>query len=330
MIVKTFDLASAILKIKDHKICLFYGENLGLMDDFKENISLQNKNSRIIKMTQDEILKNTNLFSNEIANMSLFEKEKIFFIYNADDKILCLLEEVEIDISEHKIYLFSGTLIKKSKLRSYIEKSKIYSALPCYQDDELSIKKIILEKLKGYQGLNTENINTIAASCSRDRVKLNNEIDKIKNCFIDKKIENAKLNNLLNTNTNEDLNELRDAILEGNKTKTNKLLSETEIQNEKNIFYLQVINQRIAKLSDLISLSSDKNIDQAINLMKPPIFWKDKKNIIIQTKRLNNKKISEIYKKTFATELRIKSDSSVDQKTLIKKLSIDICNLAIS
>ena len=61
MIVKTFDLASAILKIKDHKICLFYGENLGLMDDFKENISLQNKNSRIIKMTQDEILKNTNL-----------------------------------------------------------------------------------------------------------------------------------------------------------------------------------------------------------------------------------------------------------------------------
>jgi len=330
MIVKTFDLASAILKIKDHKICLFYGENLGLMDDFKENISLQNKNSRIIKMTQDEILKNTNLFSNEIANMSLFEKVKIFFIYNADDKILSLLEEVEVDIGENKIYLFSGALIKKSKLRSYIEKSKIYSALPCYQDDELSIKKIILEKLKGYQGLNTENINAIAASCSRDRMKLNNEIDKIKNCFIDKKIENAKLNNLLNTNTNEDLNELRDAILEGNKTKTNKLLSETEIQNEKNIFYLQVINQRIAKLSDLISLSSDKNIDQAINLMKPPIFWKDKKNIIIQTKRLNNKKISEIYKKTFATELRIKSDSSVDQKTLIKKLSIDICNLAIS
>ena len=118
--------------------------------------------------------------------------------------------------------------------------------------------------------------------------------------------------------------------MEGNKTKTNKLLSETEIQNEKNIFYLQVINQRIAKLSDLISLSSDTNIDQAINLMKPPIFWKDKKNIIIQTKRLNNKKISEIYKKTFATELRIKSDSSVDQKTLIKNLSIDICNLAIS
>ena len=80
MIIKTFDLASAVLKIKDQKICLFYGENLGLMDDFKESIRLQNKNSKIIKMTQDEILKNTNLFSNEIANMSLFEKEKIFFV----------------------------------------------------------------------------------------------------------------------------------------------------------------------------------------------------------------------------------------------------------
>ena len=48
MIIKTFDLASAVLKIKDQKICLFYGENLGLMDDFKESIRLQNKNSKLI------------------------------------------------------------------------------------------------------------------------------------------------------------------------------------------------------------------------------------------------------------------------------------------
>ena len=330
MILKTFNSSHVLLKIKKQNICLFYGENLGMMDEFKKDLILENKDAKIIKVEQDEILKNINNFFNEILNMSLFEKKKSFFIYHADDKILSFIEEIEPSLDQNKIYLFSGILNKNSKLRSYFEKSKKYSALPCYQDDDLTIKRIISSKLKDYQGLNNENINIIAMSCNKDRMKLNNEINKIVNCFLDKKIETVKLENLLNTNINEDLNELRDAILEGNKVKTNKMLSETIMQDEKNILYLQMINQRINKISEIINLSLDTSIDQAVSSIKPPIFWKDKKNITLQAKKLNKVKIRKINEKTYDIELKVKSNSLVNQGILMKKLFIDICNLTNS
>ena len=54
----------------------------------------------------------------------------------------------------------------------------------------------ILNKLKNFKGLTTENINLISDNCNFDRVKLNNELSKIISCFTDKNIENKKLKSL--------------------------------------------------------------------------------------------------------------------------------------
>ena len=40
-----------------------------------------------------------------------------------------------------KIYLFANILDKKSKLRNFFEKSSYCSIIPCYQDNEITIKK---------------------------------------------------------------------------------------------------------------------------------------------------------------------------------------------
>ena len=58
-------------------------------------------------------------------------------------------------------FFFSGILDKKSKLRNFFEKSNNCGIVPCYQDNEITIKKIIQEKLKGYEGLKTKTINLI-------------------------------------------------------------------------------------------------------------------------------------------------------------------------
>ena len=63
---------------KNNKSTLFYGENIGLKNLFKKTILKENKN-KVIKFYQEEILKNTESFFNEILNQSLFEEKKIFF-----------------------------------------------------------------------------------------------------------------------------------------------------------------------------------------------------------------------------------------------------------
>ncbi len=326
MIYKSYLIEQNIKQIKEY-IALFYGENLGLKNEIIDKIRSNNSDSEIINLTQDEILKNDNILINEIKNISLFQKTKIFLINQTNDKFLPIIKNIE-KYNEHTIFLFADILDKKSKLRNYFEKSNELATVACYQDNETTIKKLILSRLGKFQGLTPFNINLIVESCNLDRMKLLNEIDKIKSCFQDKNIEKNKLEALLNTRYNDDFNSLRDQALNGNKIQTNKLLNVTVIDEDKNFYYLNAINQRLTKLKELNELAVSKDIDQAVNLIKPPIFWKDKPNFISQSKKWNKFKIKEILNKTFNLEIQLKSNSDINKSLLIKKLIVDVCNLA--
>ena len=173
------------------------------------------------------------------------------------------------------------------------------------------------------------NVNMIIENSGLERSKLNNELEKIKLFFNNKIIETEKLEILLNIKINEDFNNLKDHALLGNKLKTNKLLSETIIDDEKMLFYLNSLNQRLNKIKE-VRQSSSTNIELSVNSLKPPIFWKDKPNFIDQTKKWTNKKIIEILDLTYKLEVQIKSNSIANKKILLKKLMIDVCELANS
>ena len=312
----------------DKKAYLFFGENLGLKNELKNEIKLNNKEAEILDFNQEEIVKNNNLILNEVNNISLFEKEKVIFIDQVDDKILEIIKEICERFNDQKIYLFSSILEKKSKIRNYFEKSDNCGAVACYTDNEIGIRKIILNKLKNYKGLTPQIINLITENSNLDRVKLNNELGKIITYFQNKNIEYEKLEILLDIKINNDFNNLKDEALMGNKLKTNKLLSDTIIESEKNIFYLTLINQRFNKLKDVINLSKETNLEDAISKIKPPIFWKDKPNFMTQIKKWNLLKIKKILNKTYSLEIEIKSNASVNKNILIKKLIVDVCQLA--
>ena len=136
-------------------------------------------------------------------------------------------------------------LEKKSKLRNYFEKSKNYGIVACYPDNDMTLKKIITDELHEFEGLSSNNINMILENSNLDRVKLYNELSKIKTYFQNKRIDTESLEKILDLKINDDFGKLRDEALKGNKTKTNKLLSETILEPEKNILYINTINQRI-------------------------------------------------------------------------------------
>ena len=150
MIYKSYILEQNVNSINE-KIALFYVVNLGLKNDLKAKIIEKNKNSEILRYSQDEILKDKALLENEIKNISLFEKNKIFFIENVNDKILETIQGFENTLSDRKIFLFSDVLDKKSKLRNYTEKSKNCASVACYEDNEISLKRIIQQNLRDFQ-----------------------------------------------------------------------------------------------------------------------------------------------------------------------------------
>ena len=327
MIYKSY-LLEQNFKTADKNLFLFYGENEGLKKEFKNLIRQNNSESEIIIFNQDEVFKNENNFYNELNNISLFEKEKIFFIDLANDKILNIIKEIEKGPTSPKIYLFSEILEKRSTLRTFFEKTNNCGICACYADNEMSIKQIILKKLRGFKGLSTQNLNLIIDNCNLDRLKLNNELDKIITCFPNNEIISEKLEELLNAKVNEDFNILKNNAFSGNKQKTNKLLSDTIIDPDKVIYYLNLINQRLKNLDQICDLSKESSLVDSINKIKPPIFWKEKPIFQQQAKVWNREKISSLLNQTYDLEIKIKSNSNMDKRILMRNLIVDICNLA--
>lgn len=327
MIIKSYILEKNLSNLQA-KILLFYGENLGFKNEIKNKIKDKNKKAFIKNIDQDEIIKNKDFFLNEILHQSLFEDEKIYFINQANDKIMEFMLEIEKKIKDQKIYLFSEILEKKSKLRLYFEKSNNFGTVPCYADNETTLKKIILEKLEGFNGLSNQTLNIIIENCGLDRTKLLNEIDKIKSYFNKKEIRQDELENLLNLKVNDDFNILKDHVLMGSKDKTNKLLSDTVLEPEKNILYLNFLNQRLNKIQEILKINRHNNLDDTISKIRPPIFWKDKPIFISQVKKWSKSKIIKALNITYNIELKIKTNSLISQQLLIKKLLIDLCVLA--
>ena len=77
MISKSYKVEGNINKIRQ-KIVLFYGENFGLKNSFKNEIKSTNSLAEILIFHQEEIKKNNQLLLNEITENSLFQKIRLF------------------------------------------------------------------------------------------------------------------------------------------------------------------------------------------------------------------------------------------------------------
>ena len=329
MIIKSY-IAEQDKKIFTNKLLLIYGENAGLIEDFKKKIRSIYSNSEVNILSQENIIQNEEMFYSQIFNISLFQKQKIFLINQCNDKVLEIVQKIEEKISDQKFFLFADILEKKSKLRTFFDKSKTYGSLPCYEDNITSLTKIIQKKLNGFNGLTKEIIKLLINNCNLDRSKLNNELDKINSYFINKDLNLDDISNIINLEENDKFNDLKDASISGEKLKTNKLLNNNYLQEEKSILYINLINQRLNKLKEIIILAKKTNLEEAINFIKPPIFWKDKPIITGQLRRWNIEKINSALKQTYDLELILKSRTGINKNVLIKKTLIDFCDLAIA
>ncbi len=331
MILKSFLVEKDLSIIDKYFITLFYGENIGLKDEIKKKIREKFKNYEQINFNQDEIIKNEAL-EEQIYNVSLFSKNKVIFVNEISDKIRKkIIEIAENPQDSIKIFLFAENLERKSTLRSHFEKNKNTSIIPCYQDNQRTLTEYLRKSLDGFTGINQEIINLLIKNSGFDRKVLNNEIEKIKVLFLDKRIKLEKLEKLINNPYNLDFDKLRDSCFEADKNKLNYNLGNIVLQNEDAYFYLNNLSLRIEKLSKLQNqYKIDKNMEVAIENVKPKVFWKDKPIFIKQVEKWNLEKLEKAKKILIDTEIKMKTRLNNYNNILIKNLIIDLYKIAKS
>lgn len=327
MILKSFEIENNIKNILKYKFILIYGENIGLKDILKKKIIQLNTKSEIIKLYQEDINKNKDIMLNEVKNISLFADEKIIIVNQANEKIFSEIEEL-IDSKENiKIILLAGLLEKRSKLRNLFEKDANLAIIPCYNDNDFTLKKIIQDELREYKNLNSDIINMILTYSNLNRKNILNNLEKIKTYYDNKILSQDSLEVLLNSDRNEIFENIRDAALNGDKSKLYNLLDNFAFTNEDAYLYLNMINFRLIKLFDIYKQNlENESFDIAISKVKPPIFWKDKPIFLKLLKKWDKQRLIGAIKYLGQIEQKIKSNSNINTLTMVRNSITNICS----
>ena len=332
MIIKSFLIEKDLSLTDKYKLLLFYGENIGLKDEFKSRLKKKYSSFEQITFTTDEIIKNEKLLYEQINNVSMFNDSKLIIINEVSDKLFPKIEVLLEKLPNHiLLILFAQNLEKKSKIRSYLEKDKKGGIVPCYQDNQRTLSEYVRDKLKDYSGISQNIINLLISNSGLDRKVLFNEIEKIKSLFQDNKINEEKILNLINEENNLNFEDLRDSCFEGNAEKLNKNLGSIAINSENIYLYLNNLNQRVHKLSMLIKQNEkDKNIAYALDNLKPKIFWKDKPMMLRQVKKWDYPRLEKVKDIILDAEVNMKTKMNAHNPIILKNLLVRIFNIANS
>ena len=312
MIIKSFELEKIIsLNLNIH---LIYGNNEGIKQDIVSNFYKKNYEGEVLKYDEQDILTNKDEFISSLLNKSLFETEKLIIISRGTDKLTTVINEL-LDRKEigAKIIIKSSNLEKKSKLRNLFEKEKNVICTPVYEDDSRSLNFIKNNFLKDYKlSLSQEIKNILIERSNGDRINLKNELSKLKNLSITKKklsIEDVlKLSNLAE---NYSVFELSDNYLAKNSKKVSNILNENNYSSDDCILIIRTIlnkSKRLLKIRN--EVDNNKNIDQVISTIKPPIFWKEKEIVKKQAQSWSTNEVKNIIFKINDLEALVKKNTT--------------------
>ena len=276
MIIKSFEINK--IKLDKNKFILLYGQNNGSQKETLKNLIKSKKG--VFNYDEKEILDDSNSFLEQIISQSLFEEEKTIIINRATDKILKIIEEIDLKkIDDLKIIILANNLEKRSKLRVFFEKHKIYLCIPFYPDNQQTLSKIAYNFLRELKiMISSENINLIVNKCNGDREILQNELIKIKHFSKNRKnITRDDISKLTNLIENISISELADNCLAKNNKKIISIFNENNFSNDDSIIIIRTLLNKSKKILQLSEeFKHKKNIELVISSAKPPIFWKDK------------------------------------------------------
>mgnify|MGYP001250380880 FL=1 len=276
MIIKSFEINK--IKLDKNKFILLYGQNNGSQKETLKNLIKSKKG--VFNYDEKEILDDSDSFLEQIISRSLFEEEKTIIINRATDKILKIIEEIDLKkIDDLKIIILANNLEKRSKLRVFFEKHKIYLCIPFYPDNKQTLSKIAYNFFRENKIItSSENINLIINKCNGDREILQNELIKIKHFSKNRKnITRDDISKLTNLIENISISELADNCLAKNNKKIVSIFNENNFSNDDSIIIIRTLLNKSKKILQLSEeFKNKKNIELVISSAKPPIFWKDK------------------------------------------------------
>ena len=283
MIIKDYQLINSI-NSELFQSFLIYGPNEGLI---RENIDIVFKNftkgadCEKINIVGKQLDESISILNDEISTISLFSEKKFIILDSPKEKHVSIIEDsLSLDFKNTCMVVKQDNLKKSSNIRKLYETSKNHFSLACY-DDDVKVLSSLLEKFQKEHSITFDSgvKSFLLNNLSNDRMVIKNELEKILLSLSkdDRKVDIEKLRYILHDSAHADFQQINSSILFGNIEKGSKSLEKLFNLGTNPVAILKSFNNYIMRIRlTQVELAKGKQFDEAIKVLRPPVFWKEK------------------------------------------------------
>lgn len=295
---------------------LIYGPDSGLVRERALAITntLLGKNYdplNRVELTGAQVKADAAILLDELNAMSLMGGRRVVILREPTERIESVIKGA-FEGTKNSTYLIieAGELSSTSSIRKLFEKEEHFAALPCYLEDERGMEQTIRSILSGY-GLNASQdaVLYLVSNLGNDRLVTLKELEKIALYMGEEKNVTLEIAMLLTgNNASEGFDDLCNSIALGKISESAKLLTHLLHEGTQPVAIVRTLVRYFQRL-DLLQgyIKSGQNRDQAIKMLRPPIFYKSVPIIERALSRWSAAKISYSLNLLLRTEKELKS-----------------------
>ena len=309
----------------NYRFILLYGPNIGLVhllfNSLINILSIDIKDPfNVSKFDAQNLIDNPSIMSESISTFSMTSDKRIILLdlcnvslqKNVINNIKTSITE---DIDKYLVIIKADNLGAQNDLVKFTQDSKIGILVPCYEETSNQVKFELSNILtKNNFKCSDTFLSQLSTKFSNDSSINKMEFDKLKSFLINNdKISETILLNLVTDNTNLNLSKITNSCAMGEVKNALFFYEKTLHSSISTIVIIRALVKHFKTIEKILCAVEDGvSIENIINNIRPPIFFKDKPLISIQTKLWSLKKINLVLKRLSDTEIKCKSGLFLD------------------
>ena len=313
---------------------LVYGPDVGLVRErvkvlMQSVLKGDDDPFRLTELDSDTIKSDPARLADEAAAMALTGGRRVVRIRDATDGLSKTVEGFLEDPKGDSLLVFAGgDLGPRSSLRKLFEKADNAAALPCYADDARALDQVIRETLQGH-GLSVERdaLAYLVDHLGGDRALSRQEMEKLALYKGTDKGTSVTLDDAMacvGDTAALDLDDLVFAMGDGDQPAVQRVFGRMMAEGVSPIPVLTAASRHLMRLHQVMGLRSDGGtVDQAMQKLRPPVFFKRKGQFKAQAGRWNAALLARGLDLLTTAELQAKS-TGMPAQTLIERALMQV------
>lgn len=316
--------ADAFIKNLKTPSVLIYGNDVGGVKTMaktiiKKFLEGEDEQESLTTLTSDDIKDNENIIIDEIASKGFFSSKKLVLLVDPPESSVSALQEAIKSIgSESFILVTGGEMKKESKIRKLFEDSRELTALLCYKEEGLGLKKHITDWLLANKiSADMDALEYLVANLGEDMLITNNELEKLSIYLGDeRKLTYTDVQHVLADNSDIAVSEIMFEITCKEPKDVEKSLTRAFAEGTASIAIVRSMLWHFNRLlSAKFMIQNGMGVDPVIESLR--LFYKHKEPFKNSLRKWNIQQLQDAIKHITKLELEVKSNFA-DQEMILR------------